>query len=153
MERLIDKVAIVTGGGGGIGGATARALAREGASVVVVDIDQSAADVLPWVDGITMPVLYDPYHLLTETYAITNVQLTNAGNYAVQISNAYGSVLSSVAFLSVTAPLSNAMGAVIAPAGLVNWWPANGNAIDIVNTNNGLPANGFFYAPGEAGPV
>ena len=44
MERLIDKVAIVTGGGGGIGGATARALAREGASVVVVDIDQSAAD-------------------------------------------------------------------------------------------------------------
>ena len=44
MERLIDKVAIVTGGGGGIGGATARALAREGASVVVVDIDLSAAD-------------------------------------------------------------------------------------------------------------
>jgi NAD(P)-dependent dehydrogenase (short-subunit alcohol dehydrogenase family) len=44
MERLIDKVAIVTGGGGGIGGATARALAREGASVVVVDIDLSAAE-------------------------------------------------------------------------------------------------------------
>ena len=30
MERLIGKVAIVTGGGGGIGGATATALAREG---------------------------------------------------------------------------------------------------------------------------
>jgi NAD(P)-dependent dehydrogenase (short-subunit alcohol dehydrogenase family) len=44
MERLKDKVAIVTGGGGGIGGATARALAREGASVVVVDIDLSAAE-------------------------------------------------------------------------------------------------------------
>ena len=43
MGRLIDKVAIVTGGGGGIGGATAHALAREGASVVVVDIDHSAA--------------------------------------------------------------------------------------------------------------
>ena len=43
MERLIDKVAIVTGGGGGIGGATARALAREGASVLVVDINQEAA--------------------------------------------------------------------------------------------------------------
>jgi NAD(P)-dependent dehydrogenase (short-subunit alcohol dehydrogenase family) len=44
MQRLLDKVAIVTGGGGGIGGATARALAREGASVVVVDIDRSAAE-------------------------------------------------------------------------------------------------------------
>ena len=44
MERLIDKVAIVTGGGGGIGGATARALAREGASVVVVDIDHASAE-------------------------------------------------------------------------------------------------------------
>jgi len=43
MERLIDRVAIVTGGGGGIGGAAARALAREGASVLVVDIDEAAA--------------------------------------------------------------------------------------------------------------
>jgi NAD(P)-dependent dehydrogenase (short-subunit alcohol dehydrogenase family) len=37
------KVAIVTGGAGGIGEATARALAREGASVVVVDIDGARA--------------------------------------------------------------------------------------------------------------
>jgi NAD(P)-dependent dehydrogenase (short-subunit alcohol dehydrogenase family) len=44
MERLVDRVAIVTGGGGGIGGATAQALAREGASVVVVDIDEPAAE-------------------------------------------------------------------------------------------------------------
>ena len=44
MGRLTDKVAIVTGGGGGIGGATARALARQGASVLVVDINQDAAE-------------------------------------------------------------------------------------------------------------
>ena len=44
MNRLRGKVAIVTGGGGGIGGATARALAREGAAVLVVDIDESAAE-------------------------------------------------------------------------------------------------------------
>ncbi len=36
-------MAIVTGGGGGIGGASARALAHEGASVAVVDIDGDRA--------------------------------------------------------------------------------------------------------------
>lgn len=43
MDRLSGKVAIVTGGGGGIGGATAAALSREGASVLVVDVDGDAA--------------------------------------------------------------------------------------------------------------
>jgi NAD(P)-dependent dehydrogenase (short-subunit alcohol dehydrogenase family) len=43
MDRLKAKVAVVTGGGGGIGGATARALAREGAAVLVVDINEAAA--------------------------------------------------------------------------------------------------------------
>jgi NAD(P)-dependent dehydrogenase (short-subunit alcohol dehydrogenase family) len=44
MSRLTGKAAIVTGGGGGIGGATARALAREGAAVLVVDIEETAAE-------------------------------------------------------------------------------------------------------------
>jgi NAD(P)-dependent dehydrogenase (short-subunit alcohol dehydrogenase family) len=43
VGRLEGKVAIVTGGGGGIGGATARTLAGEGAHVIVVDIDGEAA--------------------------------------------------------------------------------------------------------------
>lgn len=38
MQRFKDKVVIVTGGGAGIGQATARAFAREGAQVVVADI-------------------------------------------------------------------------------------------------------------------
>jgi NAD(P)-dependent dehydrogenase (short-subunit alcohol dehydrogenase family) len=43
MGRLQDKVAIVTGGAGGIGSATARKLGREGAAVVVTDINGEAA--------------------------------------------------------------------------------------------------------------
>jgi NAD(P)-dependent dehydrogenase (short-subunit alcohol dehydrogenase family) len=43
MQRLVDQVAIVTGGGQGIGGATARRLGEEGASVLIADIDDEAA--------------------------------------------------------------------------------------------------------------
>lgn len=48
MERLQDRVAVITGGGSGIGLATARRFATEGAKVVVVDVNveggQAAAD-------------------------------------------------------------------------------------------------------------
>jgi len=44
MGRLDGKVAIVTGGASGIGAATLRRLAGEGASVVCADIDAAAAE-------------------------------------------------------------------------------------------------------------
>lgn len=44
MQRFENKVAIVTGAGGGIGSAIARRLAAEGALVVVTDVNAEAAE-------------------------------------------------------------------------------------------------------------
>jgi meso-butanediol dehydrogenase/(S,S)-butanediol dehydrogenase/diacetyl reductase len=43
MGRVEDRVVIVTGGAGGIGSAAARAIAAEGAKVLVADLDELAA--------------------------------------------------------------------------------------------------------------
>jgi NAD(P)-dependent dehydrogenase (short-subunit alcohol dehydrogenase family) len=44
MDRLTDRVAVVTGGGSGIGLATIRRFAAEGARVVVVDLNAEAGE-------------------------------------------------------------------------------------------------------------
>ncbi len=43
MQRFLDQTVIVTGGGGGIGGATCRRFAQEGARVAVADLALEAA--------------------------------------------------------------------------------------------------------------
>jgi len=53
LKGLQGKVAVVTGGADGIGAAAVRRLSREGANVVVVDLDGSAAKQL--VDSLPTP--------------------------------------------------------------------------------------------------
>jgi NAD(P)-dependent dehydrogenase (short-subunit alcohol dehydrogenase family) len=51
LSGLEGKVAVVTGGAGGLGAATAQRLSREGCRVVVVDIDADGARKVVSVDG------------------------------------------------------------------------------------------------------
>ncbi|MEM6106681.1 SDR family oxidoreductase [Mycobacterium sp. 050272] len=60
---LTDRVAVVTGGGGGIGAATAQLFARHGAQVVIADIDaalaEQSADAIAASGGVAVPIVAD----------------------------------------------------------------------------------------------
>ena len=60
MFELKDKVALITGGASGIGAATARRLTSAGASVIVADLNEAAAQALaaelPGAKAVTMDV-------------------------------------------------------------------------------------------------
>jgi len=73
---------------------------------------------------------------------LTNVQFSQAGTYAVVLTNVFGSIPSSNATLVVT-PCS------AAPAGLVSWWPGEGNGNDLAGLNPATPQSLVTYAPGE----
>lgn len=87
MERLQDRVAVVTGGAGGIGLATVRRFAQEGAKVVVADIDldagKAAADE---AGGLFVPVdvtdeaaVEHLYQTTVDTYGSLDIAFNNAG--------------------------------------------------------------------------
>ena len=87
--RLTDKVAIVTGGGIGLGRAYCKALAAEGARVVVADIAHDAAQaVAREVHGLAVDVDVTSAEQTAamaaralETYGAIDVLVNNAGRY------------------------------------------------------------------------
>ena len=87
MDRFIDRVAVVTGAASGIGAATCRRLAAEGASVVVVDVNAEAGQALAEeLNGmfvaadVTSPDDNERMYALTvERYGRVDVAFHNAG--------------------------------------------------------------------------
>ena len=90
--RLADKVAVVTGAASGIGKEIALALAREGAKVVIADLDQKAAQqtaseidpLLQRALGVAMDVSNEEQveagmARVTETFGHLDVLISNAG--------------------------------------------------------------------------
>jgi 2-hydroxycyclohexanecarboxyl-CoA dehydrogenase len=88
MGRLDDKIAIVTGGGQGIGQAIARKLAAEGATVIVTDLDETTAkataDALPGAVAIRADVtdrrgVQTMAERVAEQFGRIDVLVNNAG--------------------------------------------------------------------------
>lgn len=87
MERLHGRVAVITGGGSGIGLATAKRMAAEGATVVVVDLNDEAGEAAAGAVGgryihadVTSPE--DNQRMYAETfeaYGSVDVAFHNAG--------------------------------------------------------------------------
>lgn len=86
-QRLDGRVAVVTGGGGGIGVATVRRLAAEGARVVVADLDTDAGPLAAKeVDGLFVEVdvtdgaaVADLFRQAHDTYGRIDIAFNNAG--------------------------------------------------------------------------
>jgi len=86
-RRLEERVAIVTGGAGGIGLATVRRLASEGARVVVADVDSGAGKLsADEVDGLFVQVdvsnsadVGQLYKTAYDTYGRIDIAFNNAG--------------------------------------------------------------------------
>ncbi|MFI6480070.1 3-oxoacyl-ACP reductase [Nonomuraea sp. NPDC050663] len=87
MHRLQDRVAVITGAGSGIGLATARRFAEEGAKVVCVDVDEEAGTkVAAEVGGIFVEAdvtdadaVERMYLTAFETYGSVDIAFNNAG--------------------------------------------------------------------------
>jgi NAD(P)-dependent dehydrogenase (short-subunit alcohol dehydrogenase family) len=76
--RLRDKVAIVTGGASGIGAATARRFASEGARVVVADIDDAGgARVAAEIANVALVLASDESSALTGSAIVADGGLTS----------------------------------------------------------------------------
>jgi len=95
MQRLTGQVAIVTGGAQGIGGATARRLAEEGANVLVADVDEQtgAKNVATIRDaGGTAEFFRADVGRHEDVHAMVEQATVHWGRLDILVNNAYGAV-------------------------------------------------------------
>jgi NAD(P)-dependent dehydrogenase (short-subunit alcohol dehydrogenase family) len=87
-QELAGKVAIVTGGAGGIGQATAALLVAEGASVVVADIDADAGQALAARIGDAVAFKQTDVSDLDQVQALVDFAVARFGGLDIMFNNA-----------------------------------------------------------------
>lgn len=88
MKKLQDKVAIITGAGGGIGAATARLFASEGARVVLTDINGEAVTRVAGEIGSGATALQHNVTLETDWQTVMDQTMASHGRLDILVNNA-----------------------------------------------------------------
>jgi NAD(P)-dependent dehydrogenase (short-subunit alcohol dehydrogenase family) len=92
MGLLNDKVALITGAGGGIGRGVARRFAREGAAVVIAEVDRdSGAQAAREVEELGGRALFVPTDVMRKESVLAAVEaaVTHFGGLDILINNAF----------------------------------------------------------------
>ncbi len=121
-RELAGRVALVTGGAGGIGGAVARALAAEGACVAVCDLDEEGASEV--AAGLTGPAI------------ATRADVTEEG----EVARAYREAILEYGGVDV----------VVSNAGLASSAPIEETTVELWEKNHAVLARGYFLVAREA---
>jgi len=126
-KSLAGRIALVTGGGGGIGQAVARQLLAEGACVMLTDIDQSA------IDSAYQSLLK---HAGPDSIGVVRADITNEADVPT--------VLHSVAlrFGGIDLLVSN--------AGIASASPLQDTSLDVWQRNMSVLATGYFLVSRSA---
>ncbi len=88
MRRLEGKIAIVTGGAGGIGSATARRLASEGATTVIADLDLERAEAAAAAIGQGATAAYYDAEAVETVEALVASTVARFGRLDILLNNA-----------------------------------------------------------------
>ena len=103
MNRLVDKVVVITGAGSGIGRASAKMFAAEGAKVVVAELDETLGEASAREAG-TGATLLPRIARLFPRHPVKRTHPAHAGAFlalAARISNGNGFCLSRACFTAI----------------------------------------------------
>jgi rhamnulose-1-phosphate aldolase/alcohol dehydrogenase len=126
-KSLEGRVALVTGGAGGIGSATARKLLTEGAAVVLLDIDPLAAEAA----ASAMQKDYGADRVRAVACDVTN---------EAQVAAAFETVVAEYGGLDI----------LVSNAGIASAAPVESTTLDVWNRNIGILGTGYFLVSREA---